>query len=246
MTEAEWLASGDPFSMLCYLQKRGNMSARKARLFAVACCRRVFSFLPDDKHREAVEVSARFADGHATQADKERLSKELQTIYGEYPGAGNLEQPAEMIYLLSSWPLAADWMDACTGSEQAIMLSGHAHRTGKVLRSDRWFADDEWWEREAESAKTAERTAQVGLIRDIFGNPFHHVAVDPTWLAWNDGTVVKLAQGIYDERAFDHLPILADALEEAGCHDADILAHCRQPGEHVRGCWLVDLILGKE
>jgi len=58
--------------------------------------------------------------------------------------------------------------------------------------------------------------------------------------------VVKLAESIYDERAFDRMPILADALEEAGCANADILAHCRQPGEHVRGCWAVDLILGKE
>ena len=84
------------------------------------------------------------------------------------------------------------------------------------------------------------------FLRDIFGNPFRPVSLDPTWLNWHDGTIRKLAQSIYDERAFDHLPILADALEEAGCIDSDILAHCRHPGEHVRGCWIVDLILGKE
>jgi hypothetical protein len=72
------------------------------------------------------------------------------------------------------------------------------------------------------------------------------VTIAPTWLAWNEGTVVKLAKGIYDDRAFDRLPVLADALEEAGCHDPAITAHCRQPGEHVRGCWVVDLLLGKE
>ena len=72
------------------------------------------------------------------------------------------------------------------------------------------------------------------------------IALDPDWLAWDSGMVVKVAQAIYDERAFDRLPILADALEEAGCHDADILQHCRQPGEHVRGCWVVDLLLSKE
>jgi hypothetical protein len=64
-------------------------------------------------------------------------------------------------------------------------------------------------------------------------------------LAWHDGTVVKLAQAIYDDGAFDHLPILSDALEEAGCDNADILAHCRQLGDHVLGCWVVDAILGK-
>jgi hypothetical protein len=63
---------------------------------------------------------------------------------------------------------------------------------------------------------------------------------------WNDGAVVKLAESIYTERAFDRLPILADALEDAGCTDAAVLDHCRGPGPHVRGCWVVDLVLGKE
>ncbi len=91
-----------------------------------------------------------------------------------------------------------------------------------------------------------EERAQCGLVRDIFGNPFRPVALDPAWLAWNDGTVPKLAQAIYDERAFDRLPLLADALEDAGCTDAEILAHCRGPGPHVRGCWVVDLLLEKK
>jgi hypothetical protein len=83
------------------------------------------------------------------------------------------------------------------------------------------------------------------LLRDIFGIPFRPIALNPTWLAWHGGTIPRISQGIYDERAFDRLPILADALEEAGCDNADILNHCRQPGEHYRGCWVVDLLLGK-
>jgi len=90
-----------------------------------------------------------------------------------------------------------------------------------------------------------ESDSQAALIHDIFGNPFRPVAVETSWLAWNAGTVVKLAQAIYDDRAFDRLPILADALEDAGCTNADILEHCRGGGEHVRGCWVVDLLLGK-
>jgi hypothetical protein len=86
-------------------------------------------------------------------------------------------------------------------------------------------------------------TQAVPVLRDLFGNPFRPVTPHPGWLT---PKVVKLTRPIYDEKAFDHLPVLADALEEAGCHDPDILAHCRQPGEHVRGCWLVDLLLGKE
>jgi len=68
-------------------------------------------------------------------------------------------------------------------------------------------------------------------------------ALAPAWLT---STVTSLAQSIYQERAFDRLPILADALEDSGCTNPDILNHCRQPGEHVRGCWVVDLLLGKE
>jgi hypothetical protein len=86
----------------------------------------------------------------------------------------------------------------------------------------------------------------LNLIHDVFGNPFCQGRVDPTWLTWNGGTVAKLARTVYDERAYERLPILADALEEAGCTDATMLGHCRGPGQHVRGCWVLDLLLGKE
>ena len=82
-------------------------------------------------------------------------------------------------------------------------------------------------------------------MREIFPNEFHSVTSDPSWLTWKDCTIRKLAQYIYRDRAFDRLLILADALEDAGCDNADILAHCRGPGPHVRGCWVVDLLLGK-
>lgn len=88
-----------------------------------------------------------------------------------------------------------------------------------------------------------ELVAQAILIRCVFGNPFRLVAFDPHW---RSEIVVALATGIYAERAFDRMPILADALEEAGCDDADVLAHCRGLGPHVRGCWVVDRVLGKE
>jgi len=86
-------------------------------------------------------------------------------------------------------------------------------------------------------------TSQIGIARDIFGNPFRPITLDPSWLT---PSVVKLAHTIYDDCAFDCLPSLADALQDAGCHDAAILGHCRQPGPHYRGCWALDLILGKE
>jgi hypothetical protein len=95
-------------------------------------------------------------------------------------------------------------------------------------------------------SRAAEYSEMCSVLRCIFGNLFHSNIVDPVLLSWNGGTALHLAQAIYDERAYERLPILADALEEAGCTDAAILDHCRGPGPHVRGCWVVDLLLGKE
>jgi hypothetical protein len=90
--------------------------------------------------------------------------------------------------------------------------------------------------------QSSEKLAQCHLLRDIFGNPFRTVTFDPDWRA---STAVALAQQMYDSRDFAAMPILADALQDAGCENADILDHCRGPGPHVRGCWVVDLVLGK-
>ncbi|HUR54864.1 MAG TPA: hypothetical protein VMZ71_12080 [Gemmataceae bacterium] len=86
------------------------------------------------------------------------------------------------------------------------------------------------------------KRGEARLLRCIFGNPFRPVSPDQSW---RTSTVVALAGGIYEERAFDRLPILADALMDAGCDYPDILAHCHSDGPHVRGCWVVDLLLGK-
>jgi hypothetical protein len=86
---------------------------------------------------------------------------------------------------------------------------------------------------------------QAILVRDLWGNPHRPARVAPNWLRWNDAILAKLAEAIYADYSFNWLPILADALEEAGCTHSDFLNHCRQPGEHVRGCWVIDLILGK-
>jgi hypothetical protein len=82
----------------------------------------------------------------------------------------------------------------------------------------------------------------IQLIHDVIGNPFRPAALDP---AWRTETVLALATGIYEDRAFDRMPILADALQDAGCDNEDVLGHCRGPGPHVRGCWVVDLVLRK-
>jgi hypothetical protein len=92
-------------------------------------------------------------------------------------------------------------------------------------------------------AATKEKPAQVLALRDIFNNPFRPITLDPSWLT---PKINVLAQAIYTDRALDQMPILADALEKAGCANPEILGHCRGPGPHVRGCWALDLLLGKE
>jgi hypothetical protein len=101
---------------------------------------------------------------------------------------------------------------------------------------------------EAESAlKVArEQLDDRSVLGDLFGNPFRPIAISPAWLAWHHRTIPRLAQAIYDDRAFDRMPVLADALEEAGCADVEMLGHCRGLEPHFRGCFLLDAILTKK
>jgi hypothetical protein len=94
--------------------------------------------------------------------------------------------------------------------------------------------------------RAIEEWKQAQLIRDLVGPlPFRAKARDEAWLAWNNGTVAKLAETTYAERSFDVMPILADALSDAGCTDSEILDHCRRPAEHILGCWVLDFLLGR-
>jgi hypothetical protein len=98
----------------------------------------------------------------------------------------------------------------------------------------------------AHKARALERQYQCRLLRDIMGNPFRPVSLSRWALEWNDAALVKLARGIYERDCFGELPLLADALEGAGCAECDVLRHCRGEQQHVRGCWVIDLVLGKE
>jgi hypothetical protein len=217
MTEREWLGCADPMPMLGFL--RGNASARKLRLFACACCRHVWDRLLTDWARDAVEASERFADGVTEWYEVEQMRPPLPP--GELIRPYRQQQPGEKIGT------------RLTGS------LGYSH-TWEVAREVAWEASGLGF-------RKRERQFQATLLRCIVGNPFRPPPViDSSWLSWNDGTVPRLAQAIYDERGFDHLPILADALEEAGCNNTDMLEHCRSEEAHNRGCWPLDLILGKE
>jgi hypothetical protein len=111
-------------------------------------------------------------------------------------------------------------------------------------RPHHWSRDEELVAQLPEfvSALAQEQANQANVLRDIFGNPFRPATIFPEWRA---STVHALAQQMYDSRDFSAMPILADALQDAGCDSEDVLNHCRVPGPHVRGCWVVDLVLGK-
>jgi hypothetical protein len=217
MTEAEWLASADPQEMLVILPGKG--SDRKLQLFACACCRRLWHLLQEDRHRQAVEVVERYADGLLSAED-------VMHVRGETlcpPDDDNFAPATVYTLTAAATPYTNPYMARV--ADYACYAAA--------------------WDGNATNRQTEdiERRAQVHLLRCIFGNLFRRVTVDA---AWRIPTVVTLAHTVYDERSFDRLPDLADALEKAGCHDAEVLAYCRQPREHVRGCWVVDLILGRE
>jgi hypothetical protein len=123
---------------------------------------------------------------------------------------------------------------------ELYQLIGHFCEIDVTVR----LATPIWWaDRVLDQPQSPdERVAMAQSVRDVFGNPFRSVNIDSSWLT---SDVRILAEGIYQDRAFDRMPILADALQDAGCDNEDILNHCRQTGEHVRGCWVVDLLLGK-
>jgi hypothetical protein len=219
MTETEWLNCTDPDPLIYSLKDKASM--RKFVLFAVACRRLNWEYL-EAAFRDEVEVQERYADGLATAA-------EVVAAREVYGGVGNGTSPEE------SGPLNFAKFSAEEAAEDGTYCRAGDTEDTPNREDNPWCV-----------AYDQLLVEQCRLLRDIVGNPFRRVARDPAWLRWNDGMVGKIAQAIYDERAFDRMPILADALEDAGCDSTDILDHCRRPNVHVRGCWVIDLLLGKE
>jgi hypothetical protein len=218
--------------MLRYL--RGAASERKRRLFAVACCRLIWHLLTDEHSRRTVDIAERYADGAASEKEL-RQAEQLWTpaLQGVVPVAEFATRVAEFA------ARAAQAVARRTGYVEAVTLAAEAAAAQSAEAAGQSF-----WDYRQAALKVESRT-QCDLFRDIFGNPFRPVSLQPSWVEWNDGTVLKIALAVYRERAFDRLPILADALQDAGCDEWDILRHCQEPGEHVRGCWVIDLLLGK-
>jgi len=229
MTEQEWLRSESPCRLFAHARrvaKPGLKSGRRRlRLYACACCREVWPLLGEEG-RAAVEAAERYADGRASAAD---LRQAAALAWQAYRRSANTSRLAGTQATLAAC-LATQWSITGGGREAAERAALAFASTPEALPV----------------ANAARRLLQCDLVRDIFGNPFRlPPRSDAAWLVWNDGTVKRLAEAVYEGRPFDRLPILADALEEAGCDAAELLAHLRGPGPHVRGCWAVDLLLGK-
>jgi hypothetical protein len=236
VTEAEWLAATDPQLMLEHLEVNRARSDRKLRLFACACCRRIWRLFSDVRSRRAVELAEAFADGQGVTPEQmrqaERDADRAQFEGPSYHSALNTG-PYDAAAHAACLDLSASAGDAASRAADAI--EGLAGGSETIVRKQ-------------------ELNSQSRILQCLFGNHFRPApALAPAWLTWNGGVVRTLAEAAYHERelpsghlAPSHLALLADALEDAGCSEADLLRHLRSPGPHCRGCWAVDRVLGKE
>jgi hypothetical protein len=225
MTEAEWLTSDDPEEMYLRVVRTLGSSRRRMDLFCAACARLVCHLMDDEGARRAFEWL------EANPGQRERPS-----------GPGHVRDlfrgPGRALY------------DAHHRRERGVVSGGATH-VAYDLWAD-WYSyafpnlGEYFTNADAPfrgALREDPRSVLPAAMRDIFGNPFHPVSFLPSW---RTDTAVTLAQQMYEARDFSAMPILADALQDAGCDKDDIFSHCRGPGPHVRGCWVVDLVLAKE
>jgi hypothetical protein len=266
MTESEWLTGTNVSELLSNLPR--EVSERKLRLFATACCSRVWGLIADKGRksdlRSALRLLDRYTDG---KGSAEELSRARSFAFvgdvhadqlGKYGYDAVLNAAESFRNATDADPLVA----ACRAASSAIDAQREAaiDSARRAGLSDFWDADDKVfaaaWDAAdlaaqpaGVSAFEAEQAVQATLLRCIFGNLFRPVSLDP---GWRRPPVVSLARAAYKGRVMpegtlsaDRLAVLADALEDAGCTNPDLLSHLRGPGRHVRGCFAVDLLIGK-
>jgi hypothetical protein len=264
LTEAQWLSHDDAGDLLLDVVMY-HPAERKSRLYVCACARLLWSFMNDEHSRKAVEIAEMHIEGQVTlqeiqtaiagaeqayEAERDRNrgnwfqrafrrgdSGPWKKLTVNYPSGRTRE-----LLSRAEWSETPQLVAALAAAMAVADPSLNVDGFGPASRFNDWKVPHNLI-KHSECHK--ELGNAVALVHCVFGNPFRPIAIDPDWLAWHDGTVPKLAQSIYDDRRFDLLPILADALQEAGCTNNEILQHCHSPGPHVRGCWVVDLLLGK-
>jgi hypothetical protein len=247
MTEDEWQTKDAPRAMLEFVRPRAT--TRQLRYFGAACCRQVWDLLPDDRLRAAVECVEDYAAGTATKQELAacqsrarlaiqesgllvRLAALGQTVAQERPGGPSLGPYVE-----------AHRAAAAVNSVALVARpTGRVGALGEAVHQAFDLVVQVQVGRTSQDTYPRLYTAHAAAVRCIFGNPFRPVVFDPSW---RTEASVALARGLYESRDFAPAPVLADALEDAGCDDARVLDHLRRGGVHVRGCWCVDAVLAR-
>jgi hypothetical protein len=256
MSEQEWQTAISPYLMIQHLHQHAKVSRvpggqRRLRLFRCACCRAIWDFFDDAICQQAVEMSERYADQAASRAELSTLqasTEEVAQAAGQQMGevfrrCSAKDMAWKNASLFHAITTAARWtVSTQFGPRISHIITMTTQHAGAVL------AGESQASLEPMLRQQEQERLQAHFLRDIFGNPFQPLTFNPSWLT---PTVQALAQGAYDQRTLpagildnDRLAVLADALEDASCTDQVILGHLRGPGPHVRGCAVLDAILG--
>jgi hypothetical protein len=233
LTESYWLSSTNAAELVECI--RGRVSDRKCRLLAVALCRRLSKYLPDPESQAALDVAERWAEGSPSSLELTAARVGAwQVVVRDSPD--NFESPIAHLDLGEYYPFPV-----MRGPREACASYEYGRLAWVVLLENAWAA--------AASVVYAGIDGgawQARVVREIIGNPFRKNAMEGSLLVRDDQSVECLAQEIYDQRSFERLPALAETLKDAGFDNADILSHLCGPAKHVRGCWALDQLLGKE
>ena len=237
-------AEGAPASLVAMLDllNATGPTERKIRLLAVACCRRAWQLLPDDRSRRGVEATERYAEGRITEERLREAGREAYRAWRETEVRcdDDEDNPNNGPHRDKAIFHAANAVVRLTGTGDGWRSAGCVESVASELRRAAWFSAGG----DPLAASGEEQRHQVLLCRDVFGDLLSatRLAFDP---GWRTDAVAGLARDIHDGRAFERLPMLGDALQDAGCADEGLMGHCRSPGPHVRGCWAVDLALDR-
>jgi hypothetical protein len=231
-----------------YLLLGELLRGRKELLFGVACCRRVEHLLRDRRGAEAMAAAEQYAEGLTGPEYLRSVSAEIhQVAWTEVTQQRDVARSNgatfqdialgrhddELNVRVRHAATAFFFLAADDLPKRALAVTFQCQKAGATPTPG---APNLW--------AVHEENVQCALLRDIFGNPFRPVSFSPSW---RTDTVVALARQMYEAQDFSAMPILADALQDAGCDNEDVLGHCRERDPtHVRGCWVVDLVLGKE